>query len=117
MNTIQKSSEPARSGATVVITHRVREGRHADYERWLARIAPLCAAAPGHLDWQIVRPIPGLSETYTVVIRFDTEERLRAWITSPIRAELIADVVTGAAPALALEPFRADRFALAAGAA
>jgi antibiotic biosynthesis monooxygenase (ABM) superfamily enzyme len=76
-------------GATVVITHRVRAGRHADYEAWLEEIAPLCRASPGHLDWHIVRPIPGLTETYTVVIRFDTTAHLQQWMESPARARLI----------------------------
>jgi uncharacterized protein len=76
-------------GATVVITHRVRVGRHADYEAWLEEIAPLCRASPGHLDWHIVRPIPGLTETYTVVIRFDTTAHLQQWMESPARARLI----------------------------
>ncbi len=76
-------------GATVVITHRVREYRHADYERWLDEISSLCKASPGHLDWHPIRPIPGLTETYTVVIRFDTRSHLQAWMESPERSRLI----------------------------
>jgi len=79
-------------GATVVITHRVREGSQPAYERWLGQIAPLCRAAPGHLDWHIVRPIPGLSETYTAIIRFDTPEHLRDWMASPARNDLVHGV-------------------------
>jgi uncharacterized protein len=79
-------------GATVVITHRVREGKHADYENWLNEIAPLCKASPGHLDWHIVRPIPGLTETYTVIIRFDTRAHLQEWMESPTRSRLIEKV-------------------------
>jgi antibiotic biosynthesis monooxygenase (ABM) superfamily enzyme len=79
-------------GATVVVTHRVREGKHADYEAWLGEIAPLCKASPGHLDWHIVRPIAGLTETYTVVIRFDTTAHLKQWMESPARARLIEKV-------------------------
>ena len=87
-----ESSGGRLEGATVVITHRVREGKHADYESWLNEIAPLCKASPGHLDWHIVRPIPGLTETYTVIIRFDTRTNLQAWIESPTRARLIEKV-------------------------
>lgn len=76
-------------GATVVITHRVRENRQSEYERWLEEIAPLCQASPGHLDWHIVRPIAGLTETYTVIIRFDTKAHLQAWMESPTRARLV----------------------------
>lgn len=79
-------------GATVVITHRVRQGKHAEYESWLNEIAPLCKASPGHLDWHIVRPIRGLTETYTVIIRFDTRAHLQEWMVSPTRARLIENV-------------------------
>lgn len=86
-----QEAQPA-EGATVVITHRLRENALAAYEDWLQEIAPLCKASPGHLDWHIVRPIPGLSETYTIVIRFDTIDHLRAWMESPTRARLIEKV-------------------------
>lgn len=79
-------------GATAVITHRVREDKHAEYETWLNEIAPLCKASTGHLDWQIVRPIPGLTETYTVIIRFDTAAHLEQWMRSPTRNRLIEQV-------------------------
>ena len=79
-------------GATAVITHRVHSDKHAEYERWLNEIAPTCRAAPGNLDWHIVRPLPGLTETYTVIIRFDTAERLRGWMESSERERLIEKV-------------------------
>jgi len=79
-------------GATVVITHRVRHDKHADYEKWVEEIAPLAKVAPGHLDWHIIRPISGLSETYTVIIRFDTNTHLKEWMTSPTRVGLIEKV-------------------------
>ncbi|TCT22185.1 antibiotic biosynthesis monooxygenase [Thiobaca trueperi] len=90
-----QSIQPAikdNEGATAVITHRVRGDQHAAYEHWLDQIAPLCKAAPGHLDWHIVRPIPGLTETYTVIIRFDTKEHLQQWMESKAREQLIAQV-------------------------
>lgn len=79
-------------GATVVITHRVRGDRHAEYERWLDEIAPLCRASPGHLDWHLVRPVPGVTETYTVIIRFDTTEHLKQWMESTERQRMIEKV-------------------------
>lgn len=88
----EPSDRKTAGGATVVITHRLRENKQAEYERWLEEIAPLCKASPGHLDWHIVRPIPGLTATYTVIIRFDTEEHLREWMESPTRARLIEKV-------------------------
>ncbi len=76
-------------GHTVVITHRVHEDQHARYESWLDAIAPLSRAAPGHLDWHIIRPIAGITETYTIVIRFDTQAHLQEWMASPVRHRFI----------------------------
>ncbi len=70
----------------------MRDDKHADYEKWLNEIAPLCKASPGYLDWHIVRPISGLTETYTVIIRFDTKAHLQAWMESPTRTRLIEKV-------------------------
>ncbi|MDD2273046.1 MAG: antibiotic biosynthesis monooxygenase [Desulfuromonadaceae bacterium] len=92
MSTELFSDTKTAEGATVVITHRLRENKQAEYEKWLEEIAPLCKASPGHLDWNIVRPIRGLTETYTVIIRFDTEAHLREWMESPTRALLIEKV-------------------------
>ena len=89
MSTTTATLNTPEHGATVVISHRVRHDRQTDYEQWLEEIAPLCKAAPGHLDWHIVRPIPGLSEIYTVVIRFDNDANLRMWMASPERKRLI----------------------------
>jgi uncharacterized protein len=83
------ASDATQNGATVVITHRVREGKESDYDNWLNEIGPLCRAHPGHLDWHIVRPVSGLTTTYTVIIRFDTEEHLRQWMGSHDRQRLI----------------------------
>lgn len=75
--------------ATVVITHRVREGRHADYEAWLGQITPVCKSYPGHLGMQVIRPVAGVSTTYTIVIRFDSHDHLTAWTGSADRQRLI----------------------------
>lgn len=87
-----QSLPPDDVGATVVITHRVRGDKHAEYESWLNEIAPLCRSSPGHLDWHIVRPIVGITETYTVIIRFDTPEHLKKWMESDDRERLIEKV-------------------------
>lgn len=92
MNTPTTADSLTYEGATAVITHHVRGDRHAEYEAWVEEIAPQCKASPGHLDWHMVRPIPGITETYTVIIRFDTEKSLRRWMESETRARLIDKV-------------------------
>ncbi|MEA5444076.1 hypothetical protein [Cyanobium gracile] len=83
---------PPYDGATVVITHRVRNNRHEAYAVWMETISPLCKAATGFLDWHIVRPIPGITATYTVIIRFDTKKNLQGWMESNDRKRLIKAV-------------------------
>ncbi|MEO8066668.1 MAG: antibiotic biosynthesis monooxygenase [Flavobacteriales bacterium] len=107
MNKESPTHSPAERGATVVITHRIKDGSAPAYEAWLNGIGPVCRSFPGHLDWQIIRPIAGLSGTYTVVIRFDTEEHLRQWMHSDERKRYIAD----ARPLFAEE----DRFHISTG--
>jgi uncharacterized protein len=77
---------------TVVITHRVAPEHQQPYDAWLDRIGPVCRASPGLLDWQIIRPVPGLTTTYTVILRFDSRKNLATWMDSEARAELIAEV-------------------------
>lgn len=81
-----------KEGATVVITHHVKDGKHEEYEEWLNEIGPICRSSAGHLDWQIIRPIPAMTYAYTVVIRFDTIENLRKWMESDERRNLILKV-------------------------
>lgn len=52
----------------------------------------MCRAAPGYLDWHIVRPISGITETYTVIIRFASAAYLKLWMESFTRAELIEKI-------------------------
>ncbi|MDP4208105.1 MAG: antibiotic biosynthesis monooxygenase [Bacteroidota bacterium] len=79
-------------GASVVITHQIIDGKQNEYENWLNEIGPLCRNAVGHLDWQIIRPIPTLTSTYTVIIRFDSIEHLKDWMDSQERRRLIEKV-------------------------
>lgn len=87
-----RTAPPIEHGATAVITHRIRADAHAQYETWLGEISPRCMAAPGNLDWHIVRPVAGLTDTYTVIVRFDSVANLRAWMESSERAGLIDQI-------------------------
>jgi len=77
------------SGASVVITHHILEGKQKEYEKWLDEILPVSKHATGFIDLQIVRPIPKLTFVYTVVIRFDTIDNLKSWMESSDRKQLI----------------------------
>ncbi len=80
------------TGATVVITHSVQDGKQEQYDDWINEIGPICRSSQGLLDWHIIRPIAGITTKYTVIIRFDTQEHLHAWMESPERRRLIEKV-------------------------
>jgi len=71
--------------ATAVITHRIGEDRHGACERWLEEVEPRRRSMPVRRDWQVVRPVAGLTDTCTAMIRFDTQHPPRQWMVSPHR--------------------------------
>lgn len=81
---------PETKGASVVITHHVSPALQAEYETWLQEIGPVCRSSEGLLDWHIIRPIAGYTDTYSVMIRYETERHLTQWLDSPQRQALIA---------------------------
>jgi len=84
------SLTPETKGASVVITHHVNPALQAEYETWLQEIGPVCRSSAGLLDWHIIRPIDGYTDTYSVMIRYETERHLTQWLDSPERQALIA---------------------------
>ena len=90
--TTQAIATNIEQGATVVITHRVSQTQQPQYEKWLNEIGPICKASLGLLDWHIIRPITGLTDTYTVIIRYDTPQNLKNWIESEHRKQLLSKI-------------------------
>jgi len=92
--TSQAITTNVEQGATVVITHHVSQIQQPKYEKWLNEIGPICKASLGLLDWHIIRPIAGLTDTYTVIIRYDTQQNLKNWIESEHRKRLLSKIDT-----------------------
>ena len=82
------SAEPV----TVVVTRRVKAGREADYEAWLARLLAAAAELPGYLGTTVQRPTSG-SRTYTSIFRFATVDELRRFEASELRRAALREVV------------------------
>jgi antibiotic biosynthesis monooxygenase (ABM) superfamily enzyme len=77
--------------ATLIIHHHVKTGVGPQYEAWLKEIIAASERYTGHLGVNVIRPAEG-SNTYTVVLRFDTHEHLREWAESDKRSWLIESV-------------------------
>ena len=87
-----ESADTSERGATVVITQRVRAGKQTAYEAWLGEVSPIAKSYEGFMDWQLIRPVAGVTATYTIILRFDTRENLQNWMYSSERKRFIDQV-------------------------
>jgi antibiotic biosynthesis monooxygenase (ABM) superfamily enzyme len=79
------------SPASVVISTRVLPGKETEYRAWERKIAAAQSKAPGLQGYRFEPPVPGVQEDFVAILRFDTETNLQAWLSSPVRAKLIAE--------------------------
>lgn len=77
---------------TLVVRHRVRHGQEHAYEDWLRRIVAVASQSAGHLGVDVVRGTSGGLPLFTCVLRFSCPERLRSWLDSDRRHQLVEEV-------------------------
>jgi len=85
-----RAESPAAEPVTVVITRRVKAGREAQYEAWLARLQAEARSLPGYLGVTTQRPASGAAREYVSAIRFASLPHLRAFETSEMRRRYLA---------------------------
>ena len=80
---------------TVVVRHRVKLGKEAEFEEWRRGISQAAAQFAGHLGCTVIRPAPP-SLDYIFLFRFDTLDHLRAWEESDTRHQWLTklDLIT-----------------------
>jgi antibiotic biosynthesis monooxygenase (ABM) superfamily enzyme len=78
----------SRDPVTVTIARRVAPGREADFEAFSSALTQAATRHPGFLGAGMLRP-GHVGEPWHVVFRFDSVDHLRAWESSPERAELL----------------------------
>lgn len=82
-----------REPVTVVVRRRVKPGREAAYEAWLARLVSDAKGLPGFLGSELQKPDPHqTSREYTSVFRFDSLEHLRGFEESELRRKALLEV-------------------------
>ncbi|MBW4627088.1 MAG: antibiotic biosynthesis monooxygenase [Brasilonema octagenarum HA4186-MV1] len=83
------SSKFTEHHVTAVITHLVKPGREQGYEEWMRGIIPVAKTFDGHLGVNILRPEKNLHPEYIIVLHFDHDKNLQAWLNSDVRREWI----------------------------
>jgi antibiotic biosynthesis monooxygenase (ABM) superfamily enzyme len=88
MNT--RASEAAET-VTLVVRHRVRRGQELAYESWLRHTVAIASQSAGHLGVDVVRGTSSGLPLFTSVLRFSSPERLRSWLDSAERSQLVEE--------------------------
>ncbi|MFB2556442.1 antibiotic biosynthesis monooxygenase [Herbiconiux liangxiaofengii] len=84
------SPHPAEA-ASVLISSRVPPHDEARFLEWQREISTVESRFDGFLGHKVERPVPGVQEDWVVVLSFDSDEHLQAWLDSPERAALLAE--------------------------
>ncbi|MEL6224046.1 MAG: antibiotic biosynthesis monooxygenase, partial [Cyanobacteria bacterium J06627_8] len=71
-------SEPV----TVVISEAVAPSRLDDYEAWSHGINQVAQTYDGFMAVEVLRPRDNAYSEYVVIVRFDSYDHLRAWVSS-----------------------------------
>jgi len=95
------SAEAADGPATLVLSRAVMPGHEQAFEQILHRLAAEARAFPGHQGLTVLRPQPGGPATYTIVAHFAAGLDLDAWLSSDVRARLVAEADAHSAGGLA----------------
>jgi antibiotic biosynthesis monooxygenase (ABM) superfamily enzyme len=85
---------------TLVLRRKVKAGREAEYETWLAGLQEASRGVAGYLGVSTIRPAEGnVAREFVSIVRFDSYQNLRAWEESELRrqwsARLPVDAVDG----------------------
>jgi len=86
------AKQPDNQGATIVIHQKVGQESQAAYQQWIEEIDGVLRGQPGFIDRQLIRPVPGLTSTYTIIIRFKDRPTLESWINSDTRKNWLEKV-------------------------
>lgn len=88
------AARSADASASAVISTRVAPDEEQRFRQWQGRIAAAEAAFPGFQGHKLEPPIPGVQDDWAAIVRFDSDEHLQAWLTSPKRQQLLDEAGT-----------------------
>ena len=78
--------------ATVVTNTRVRDGHDAEFEAWQARMGEAISGFDGFVSSEVLPPAPPEQPDWVIIQRFERPDQLKAWLESPLRAEMLAGI-------------------------
>lgn len=79
------------SATSVVISCHVAPEDESAFMDWQRKISAAEAGFRGFRGHKVERPVQGITEDWTIVLSFDTEDNLASWMDSPERAALLQE--------------------------
>lgn len=79
------------TAVSAVISFAVPPELESDFLGWQERVQAVEAGFPGFLRHKIERPVPGLHDNWIVILSFDSDANLGAWLESPQRQALLEE--------------------------
>lgn len=77
--------------ASAMISFVVSPGEEAAFIKWQDRLQAAEAKFPGFRRHRLERPVPGVHDDWLIVLNFDTEANLTAWLESAERRALLEE--------------------------
>jgi hypothetical protein len=78
-------------GVTEIIRSEVHPGMEEAYRHWTRKTQEAQSRFAGFRGVHVIAPAPGQGREWTTLLRFDTEEQLEQWRTSPERSWLLEE--------------------------
>src|ERR1700758_1829555 len=76
---------------SAVISFKVPVGLEADFLAWQQRMQTAEAEFKGFLRHKVERPIPGLHDDWLIILSFDNDANLTAWLHSAVRQAFLKE--------------------------
>lgn len=84
-------SDSVADRAALLVRHAVRPAARARYEAWIGEVARECRRFAGFQGTAVIRP-EGSGTSYTLLVHFDSDAQLQAWVGSEQRRRLVGEL-------------------------
>jgi antibiotic biosynthesis monooxygenase (ABM) superfamily enzyme len=80
------------SGYTMIVPHRVKPENVPAFLELQRAFDAQQRGFPGYRGSELLRPVPGISEEWTALVRFENQEAMQAWIDAPVRQRFLDEL-------------------------
>lgn len=87
---VTEDAKHREEAVSVLISSRVDPSLETEFLAWQRSISAAESRFDGFVGHKVERPVPGVKDEWVVILSFDTDRHLDAWLGSPERTALLA---------------------------